>query len=358
MKRAAFVLALILTVSACTTDEGSLDQTVVTVDNQAEIYQSIRTGNELTGEELELLQAYLKRQQLPEGTYLPAGKTVAQMIQEQRGFEEGLAAGGGESPSEPGVEPSAEPTPPGGQQLVQTQPARPPARPAGTRTPPPSGAPPADADLSRSPSLLEPTPEPAPEPPAVEPDRPVERAVEPEQKVEPATAVVPSGHTMRVRLEESLSSRTSSAGDRFDASLDKDLVIDGHLLAPKGSRVVGRVTDAKSSGRVKGRASLAITLERIVVEGESYALNTGVMGFEADPTKKEDAKKVGIGAGAGAIIGAIAGGKKGAAVGGAIGAGAGTGAVLVTRGQEVEFGVEQAFEFELRRGVEMKIIGR
>ena len=56
---------------------------------------------------------------------------------------------------------------------------------------------------------------------------------------------------------------------------------------------------------------------------------------EAESTKKEDAAKIGIGAGAGALIGAIKGGKKGAVVGGTVGAGAGTGVVLATRGDEV-----------------------
>ena len=55
----------------------------------------------------------------------------------------------------------------------------------------------------------------------------------------------------------------------------------------------------------------------------------------AESTKKDDALKIGVGAGAGAVIGAIAGGKKGAAIGSAIGGGAGTGVVLATRGKEV-----------------------
>ncbi|HMS81649.1 MAG TPA: hypothetical protein PKC20_19425, partial [Burkholderiaceae bacterium] len=64
--------------------------------------------------------------------------------------------------------------------------------------------------------------------------------------------------------------------------------------------------------------------------------------------KKNDAAKVGIGAGAGALVGAIAGGKKGALVGGAVGAGAGTGVVLVTRGDEVTLGAGTVVTTTLR----------
>ncbi len=86
---------------------------------------------------------------------------------------------------------------------------------------------------------------------------------------------------------------------------------------------------------MKGRASVTIRFNRVVVANTPYVIRTARISREAEATKGEDAKKVGIGAGAGAIIGGIAGGKKGAAIGGAVGAGAGTGTVLATKGDEV-----------------------
>jgi hypothetical protein len=50
---------------------------------------------------------------------------------------------------------------------------------------------------------------------------------------------------------------------------------------------------------------------------------------------REDATKIGIGAGAGAVIGGQLGVKDGAAKGAAIGGGAGTGVVLATKGKEM-----------------------
>lgn len=60
------------------------------------------------------------------------------------------------------------------------------------------------------------------------------------------------------------------------------------------------------------------------------------MSYEAEGTKADDTKKVGIGAGAGALIGGLLGGKKGAGAGALIGGGAGTTMVLTTAGDEVE----------------------
>jgi hypothetical protein len=106
-------------------------------------------------------------------------------------------------------------------------------------------------------------------------------------------------------------------------------------VIPEGAPVTGTVVAAERSGKVKGRASLAIRFNRVTVANTPYTINTARIARQAEATKGEDATKIGIGAGAGAAIGAIAGGKKGAAIGAGVGGAAGTGAVLATRGREV-----------------------
>ncbi len=193
--------------------------------------------------------------------------------------------------------------------------------------------------------------------PQVEPDpRYSEPAAAPPPPPAPTTVEVPAGTTLQVRLAQPLSSKTSQSGQTFETILENDLVVDGQLVAPEGSRVMGKVIDAKASGKVKGRAQMSISLSQFLVDPDSYDLDTDTLSFEAESTAKKDAGRIGIGAGAGAIIGAIAGGGKGAAIGGAIGAGAGTGVTLATSGKEVEFPVEQLFEFRLANSVEMEIL--
>src|SRR2546421_12336847 len=58
-------------------------------------------------------------------------------------------------------------------------------------------------------------------------------------------------------------------------------------------------------------------------------------GVRGRSSTKDDAVKVGAGAGIGAIIGGIAGGGKGAAIGAIIGGGAGTAGVLTQRGKDI-----------------------
>ena len=75
------------------------------------------------------------------------------------------------------------------------------------------------------------------------------------------------------------------------------------------------MTNAKESARVKGRAQLAFRFDTIEFEGGRHAIRTRTVSMEAEATKGEDAKRIGIGAGVSTIIGGIAGGGKGAAIG-------------------------------------------
>jgi len=132
-------------------------------------------------------------------------------------------------------------------------------------------------------------------------------------------------------------SSTSSVEDPVRAHLSRSIVVHGQAVVPTGSRVTGVVTDATRSGRVKGRAHVAVRFESLVPAGsdERYPIRTSAVGRTAPGTKEKDAIEIGAPAAGGALIGALVGGKKGALIGGAAGGGAGTAIVLSTRGKEV-----------------------
>jgi hypothetical protein len=151
----------------------------------------------------------------------------------------------------------------------------------------------------------------------------------------PEPRVLPAGTTLPLVLESTVASNTSHVGDRVEATLADDVSEGGRVLLAAGTEVVGRVTAAKESGRVKGRARLAMEFDEVRDGGSSYRIETTPIDITADSSKGKDAKIAGGAAAAGAIIGAIAGGGKGALKGGAIGGAAGGAAVLATRGNEV-----------------------
>jgi len=164
----------------------------------------------------------------------------------------------------------------------------------------------------------------------------------------PRQVTLNPGMVIPVRLIDGLSTERNNTGDAFTGTLDQPLVVDGLVIAERGARVEGRVTEADKGGRVKGVSSLAVQLTRVHLS-DGQTINVQTEGFErkAEQTHKTDAEKVGAGAAIGAIIGAIAGGGKGAAIGAGVGGGAGAGDVALTRGKPATIASETVISFRL-----------
>jgi hypothetical protein len=155
-----------------------------------------------------------------------------------------------------------------------------------------------------------------------------------------------------VRLQDSISSERNHPGDTFTAVLDAPLVVDGLVLAEKGSRVEGKIVESQRAGRVKGVASIALELTRLSLsDGQHVEISTDSFTKMAPATHGADAAKIGGGAALGAIIGAIAGGGKGAAIGAGAGGAAGTGTVIATRGKPAVLPSETKISFRLNNAV-------
>ena len=68
---------------------------------------------------------------------------------------------------------------------------------------------------------------------------------------------IPSGTTLRLALTSAVNSDTSRVEEPVRATLRSPVTINGQVALPAGSEVMGVVTDAEGSGRVKGRARVA-----------------------------------------------------------------------------------------------------
>ena len=166
---------------------------------------------------------------------------------------------------------------------------------------------------------------------------------------------VPTGTQFVATLDKAMSTRTSKAEDRFAMTTRSPSQYEGAVIS-------GTVSSVNASGRVSGRADIALNFETIrlrngltypfaaIIEsirttsGETIKVDTD--GTVEDNSQTEKTVQRGaIGAALGAIIGAIAGGGKGAAIGGAVGAGGGAGTVIV----------EGRDQLDLARGTELTI---
>ncbi|MFY9560545.1 MAG: BON domain-containing protein [Terriglobales bacterium] len=164
----------------------------------------------------------------------------------------------------------------------------------------------------------------------------------------PKKVSIPSGTTLAIRLVDEIDSETAQPGQTFKATLDSPLSIDGDVVVPAGYDVHGHVIDVKSAGKFAGRSELVLQLDRIMVGGKSYGIQTDQYRRGGSSRGKNTAAKVGTGAAIGAIIGGIAGGGKGAAIGAAAGGGIGGGVQAATKGQQIKLPTETVLNFTLQ----------
>lgn len=163
----------------------------------------------------------------------------------------------------------------------------------------------------------------------------------------PQPIVIPAGTVLTVRVGQSLSSKTSQAGQTFLATTAQPVSVRGLSAIPSGSTVRGTVIMATPKGRFKGEGELSLALASIAVKGQTYNIQTEVFNNTVKGKGKRTATSTGGGAAGGALIGGIAGGGKGAGIGALVGAGAGLIGGAATGNQQIEIPAESALSFRL-----------
>ncbi len=171
----------------------------------------------------------------------------------------------------------------------------------------------------------------------------------------PGVFVVDPGTRIPLSMINSVSTRTAAQGDRIYLETVFPIVINGRVVIPPGSYVMGTVTEAKRPGRVKGRGELYVRFDSLTLPNgvtrnfrgrigaldgrASESLDKSEGKLKAPGGKGKDAQTIGETAAAGAGVGAIAGSASGhpgtgLATGAAGGAAAGLIGVLLSRGPD------------------------
>ena len=98
-------------------------------------------------------------------------------------------------------------------------------------------------------------------------------------------AEIPKGAHVLLRLENSVNTRTAQKGDFVYLRTAVPIANAGVIAVPAGSYVQGVVSDARRSGRVKGRAQLAIRLETLTLaSGKVYKFAPHLSAVDAGET--------------------------------------------------------------------------
>lgn len=200
------------------------------------------------------------------------------------------------------------------------------------------------------------TQEPRRQAPATQPREQQPRAEAPREERQPEspttiTLSAAEGSTLRIILNQELSTRNNQAGDLFTARV-ADAVSDGrNVVIPQGATVRGQVTAVQESGRQGEQAIIKLEFSEISMDGATYPLRATIV--QANPETRSRTgtggrvARIGGGAAAGAILGRVIGGDtKGAVIGAAVGAAAGTAITLGT--EDVDAVLPEGSEMTIR----------
>ena len=156
-----------------------------------------------------------------------------------------------------------------------------------------------------------------------------------------SAAEIPQGSHVLLRLVNSVSTRTAREGDYVYMTTATPIVANGATVVPVGSYVQGVVAHALRSGRVKGKAELALRIETLTLPGgKVIRVAPHLASVDSDGTEQKvdtkenevkqggshgaDAARVATISGSGAALGGLAdrswkGAGIGAGAGGAVG---------------------------------------
>ncbi len=196
------------------------------------------------------------------------------------------------------------------------------------------------------------------------------RMMDPQSQVQPNYAgdeiiIIPADTELVVELIDEIDTKTAREGDPFKARVVSPSEIAGAVIE-------GRIAKNRQPGRLKRRAELVLSFDRIVLAKNRWsnfnAFITEVLPIKGDNVKridnegtvegqrpyKKDSIKLGAATGSGLIIGAIVAGPVGAAIGAGVGAAFGVGAVVVERGKYIhlveqqQLRIKTAYETQIR----------
>lgn len=201
--------------------------------------------------------------------------------------------------------------------------------------------------------------------PVIKRKAPVKPAPKPVVKV----YKVETGTIFRVRMNGTISSKTSKVGDTFTTTITEAVrSADGIIVMPEGTQVLGRidtVTPAKKGGD-PGQISVSFVSVKLptgtsrAISGSLSELDTKTAKSDNESTASGDKMKnrkiifIGGGGAGGAVLGAAIGGGKGAIIGGLLGAGAGILGDRLTKGEEAEVKSGTEFGVMLNQAISMQ----
>jgi hypothetical protein len=167
----------------------------------------------------------------------------------------------------------------------------------------------------------------------------------PEPPRNPVT--LPQGTTLVVRTAQPVSTQMAQPGTPIDFVAARDVYAGGILAIPRGATIHGEVTDVRKAGALTGHPELALKLDAVQLEGNSYPVTANFFKVRGPGKGGRTAASAFGGALLGALVGGAFGGGSGALIGGTAGGLGGTAASAMSHGPQVWIPTESMLTFHL-----------
>jgi len=99
------------------------------------------------------------------------------------------------------------------------------------------------------------------------------------------SAALNSGTTLQAELAKPLDCKKAKPGDEVSAKLTQDVKEDGKVVAHKGSRLVGHVTEAQAKSKENAESKLGIVFDKAVLKGGQEIAFNGAVQALAPPVQ-------------------------------------------------------------------------
>jgi hypothetical protein len=97
-------------------------------------------------------------------------------------------------------------------------------------------------------------------------------------------AIVPAGTQVQVELAEEINANEDDVGDTFTAVVTEDVSVNGEVLVPAGSEVMGRITGLDDSDHAGDQAAVRVAFSTIAINGRTHEFNAEVTDVDVSTT--------------------------------------------------------------------------
>jgi hypothetical protein len=166
-----------------------------------------------------------------------------------------------------------------------------------------------------------------------------------------------AGTKIRVRMDNEINSKVSSADDTFTVTITEPVRVGETVVLPIGTVIEGRITKVNRAAIGGKNGSLALSFDTLrLANGEKREM-IGVLLNQLTAESSQTANVLTVigGTAIGAVFGTVSKAQNGALIGAALGTGAGAGVAFLKKGKDVRIKADEEFEIELTKTIVLPV---